>query len=328
MKVRLTSLQKNLCNELQHGLPVCNRPFARLAARLRSNEDTILKQCRLLKRRGVIRRIGAVVNHRVLGLYGTLVAAHVPANRLKTVVREINSMEGVSHNYLRKHYYNIWFTLQCRSQLSVDDTLSRLSAKAGVMFHSLPVVRAFKLDVRFDADSAGRRMLKGNAKTPQRKVVRTSAIQKRLLAELAKRLPIDAEPFRLLCRGREKAADVLAETAKLVRNGAVRRIAAIVDHHKLGFAANALFVCATKPGRARRTGKALAKVEIVSHCYQRKPFAGWPYNLFAMMHGRTMPYIQRIAGQFAKQEAIESYELLATVKELKKQPLRLDADNL
>jgi DNA-binding Lrp family transcriptional regulator len=65
-----------------------------------------------------------------------------------------------------------------------------------------------------------------------------------------------------------------------------------------------------------QAGQKLAEIKIVSHCYQRKTFASWPYNLFAMMHGRSMTDIRRVVDRFVKAEGIGEWELLETVRGL------------
>jgi DNA-binding Lrp family transcriptional regulator len=60
----------------------------------------------------------------------------------------------------------------------------------------------------------------------------------------------------------------------------------------------------------------------VSHCYERKTVEDWPYNLFAMMHGKSMGEIQHVINKFTESEKIDSFELLPTAAELKKQPVK------
>ena len=102
MSVQLTPLQKRLCNILQEGLPVCPRPFAEIAKVLDSSEEIILRQIRELKKQGVIRRLGAMINYRALGRVSTFVTAHVPQEDLQEVAEAVNKLAGVSHNYLRR----------------------------------------------------------------------------------------------------------------------------------------------------------------------------------------------------------------------------------
>ncbi|MEN6333032.1 MAG: radical SAM protein, partial [Phycisphaerales bacterium] len=152
LQTPLTDLQKRLCNRLQDGLPFCPRPFAEIAEALDSTEAEVLERTRAMKESGVIRRLSAVINPRALGMASTLVTAHVPADRIDAVAAAVNALAGVSHNYLREHRYNLWFTLQESSVDRIAETLAGLRGQFGVEFHSLPVTQVFKLDVRFDPE--------------------------------------------------------------------------------------------------------------------------------------------------------------------------------
>ncbi|MHC4207930.1 MAG: hypothetical protein ACYSTT_25020, partial [Planctomycetota bacterium] len=151
MNLRLTDFQKRVCNVLQEDLPICWKPFDDLAKYLGTDEKTLLQQIEQLKDLGVVRRIYAFINYHSLGMISTLVAAHVPQDDLQAVAEAVNALDNVSHNYLRQHHYNMWFTLQARSTRKIDLTLSDLSGRFGIDFHSMPVERFFKLGVRFDA---------------------------------------------------------------------------------------------------------------------------------------------------------------------------------
>lgn len=334
--MRLTELQKKLCNELQKGLPVCSRPFAEIANDLNCDEETVLRQTRELKNAGVIRRIRALINYRALGMVSTLAAAHVPQENLQAVAEVVNSLNGVSHNYLRDHYYNLWFTLQARTTAEIDLTLSNLSGRFGIDFHSLPVKRTFKLAVRFDAESEDQTLLEGlegvgvsqkERKTgpkeiPKGEVFEPGDSDKLILSKLQDELAVTSEPFAFLCDGGLGAEDVLRIITELIDKGVIRRIAAVVDHRKLGFVANVMFTAEVPQDRIVRAGKRLACSGIVSHCYERETFENWPYNLFGMMHGRSMGQIQRVVNEFVEAEKIDSFQLLPTTAELKKQPVK------
>jgi DNA-binding Lrp family transcriptional regulator len=320
--LRLTKFQKQLCNALQKGLPICWRPFAEMAKELHSDEIKVLQQTRQLKDLGLIRRINAIVNHRALGLTSTLVAAHVPEQNLPEVVEAVNSLENVSHNYCRGHYYNLWFTLQAKTPEQIRDTLLNIGGCFGVDFHSLPVKRVFKLDVKFDAESQGQALLQQIQKTPEAEPVELNKNEKLILSKLQNNLEIVEEPFAFLCDEGLAKENVLKITAELIDKGVIRRIAAVVDYRKLGFVANVLFAGEVPQERIVSAGKKLARFAVVSHCYERQTFEGWPYNLFAMMHGRSMGQIQRVINKFTEAEKIKSFQLLPTAAEFKKQPVR------
>ena len=322
--MRLTKLQRQLCDALQEGLPICSRPFDDLAKYLDSDEETVLQQIEELKKAGVIRRIRALINYRALGKTSTLVAAHIPQENLQEVTEAINALSGVSHNYLRSHYYNLWFTLQAESVEQIDVALSNLSGRLGIGFYSLPVRRAFKLDVRFDTE--GQLLSQDVGQAPKGETVELDENQKRILSKLQDELDLTGEPFDFLCSEVLEKQEVLRIIAELIDKGVIRRIAAVLDHHKLGFVANVLFACEVPQDKIIEAGERLARFGIVSHCYERKTFENWPYNLFAMMHGRSMGEIQHVINKFVEAENIDSFELLPTAAELKKQPVKHQFD--
>jgi DNA-binding Lrp family transcriptional regulator len=331
LNLRLTGFQKKLCNVLQEGVPICWRPFAEIAAALKGSEQEVLRQTGQLKELGVIRRIGALINYRALGMASTLVAAYVPPDIVKQVVETVNSLHGVSHNYQRNHYYNLWFTLRAPTASQIETTLAELSGRFGVDFHSLEVVRVFKLDARFDAQSEGRELLQGSEKiaplSPRLSAgvprplagankpapVQINEGQKKVIAKLQGALEVTAEPFAFLCSQGQQKEDVLRIITELIDKGVIRRIAAVVDHRKLGFVANVLFACEVSQDKIVQTGEKLAALPIVSHCYERQTFQGWSYNLFAMMHGHNINQIQHAINKFTEAEAIDSFQLLPTI---------------
>jgi DNA-binding Lrp family transcriptional regulator len=306
---------------LQDGLPICPKPYDDLAKYLNNNEETILQEIRELKESGVIRRICALINSRALGLTGTLVAAHIPEENLQEVAEAVNSLENVSHNYLREHYYNLWFTLQAESAKQIEVTVSNLSGRFGIDFYSLPIERVFKLDVRFDVEGEGQ-MPGDIGQIPKSKVVKLNKTEKQILWKLEDDLDVISEPFDFLCSEGLETEEVLRIIQRLIDKGVIRRIAAIVDHRKLGFVANILFCSEVPQNRIVEAGEALARFGAVSHCYERETIKGWPYNLYAMMHGKSMGEIQHLINKFTVAEKIDSFELLPTVAELKKQPVK------
>lgn len=320
MSVRLTTLQKQLCNALQDGLPICRKPYDDLARYLNNDEKIVLQEIKGLKESGVIRRICAIINSRALGLASTLVAAHIPEEFLSEAVEAVNSLENVSHNYLRKHYYNLWFTLQAESSKEIEVAVLNLSSRFGIDFYSLPVERVFKLDVRFDAEGEGQ--FSDAGQIPKDEKAELDEMERQIFSKLEGDLEVISEPFDFLCGKELRIEKVLQMIQGLIDKGVIRRIAAIVDHRKLGFVENVLFCCKVSRDRIVAAGEALARFGMVSHCYQRRPTEHWPYNLYAMMHGRSMGEIQHLINKFTEAERIDSFELLPTAEELKKEPVK------
>jgi DNA-binding Lrp family transcriptional regulator len=316
----LAAFDKRLCNELQTGLPIADRPFMILACILISSEDEVIKRTRKLIKLGLIRRLGVSINWRAIGYASALVTAHIEQEDLQKVVRAVNKLPGVSHNYLREHYYNLWFTLRADSQKKLNAILKKLSKRFGVKFHSLPVVRVFKLDARFDATSGGKRLLPEirRQRTEDRGPRTISGIDKRLLTGLQKGLKVVKRPFDFISDDKFEIYDGLIHISEMIHSGVINRLGAMVNHNKLGFTANAMLACRAEKSRATEIGKKLADVGIVSHCYERKTFKGWPYNIFAMLHGCDMRDIQKIVDRFVKKEKIKSFAILPTAAKFKK----------
>ena len=131
-----------------------------------------------------------------------------------------------------------------------------------------------------------------------------------------------SEPFAFMCGDGLEPEDVLNIINEFIEKGVIRRIAAVVNYLKLGYTANVMFAGQVPQNRIAWVGEKLAAFPIVSHCYERKTFEGWPYNLFAMMHGRSMGEIQHVINQVVEAEQIDAFELLPTAKELQKQPVK------
>jgi DNA-binding Lrp family transcriptional regulator len=319
---QLTTLQKKLCDGLQGGLPICVRPYADLAEFLGSDEETILREVGQLKDMGIIRRIAPAINPRRLGRASTLVTAHVPQQDVPGVAEAVNALDGVSHNYLRKHHYNLWFTLQAGSTKEIEAALTNLSGRFGIDFHSLPVEHFFKLDVRFDVLGQGQPETTETARVPTDNVAELTDVQKHILSRLQRDLDITPRPFDYLCRENLAEQEVLNVIRTLIDKGVIKRISAVLDYYRLGFTANVMFCCAVPNDDVLTAGENLSRFGLVSHCYRRGTFEGWPYNLFAMMHARSMGEIQHVVDKFTQCEGINSYELLPTRAELKKRPVR------
>jgi len=313
----LSAFDKRLCNALQTGLPIAERPFAIIARVLKSSENKVIRHTRALLKLGIIRRLGVSINWRAIGKASTLVAAHIEQEDLKKVVSAVNKLQGVSHNYLREHHYNLWFTLRADSQKDIDAILKKFSKRFGVRFNSLPVVRVFKLDARFDAASNGKRLLSGCRMLNAERCT-LSAVDMQLLTELQKGLKVVKRPFNFISKDKFEIYDGLLHIDEMIHSGVINRLGAMVNHNKLGFTANAMFACEAKKSRMIKIGEKLAALGIVSHCYQRKTFAGWPFNIFAMMHGSNMVDIHKVVERFVKKEKIKSFALLPTAAKFKK----------
>jgi DNA-binding Lrp family transcriptional regulator len=140
---------RELLNEIQSAFPLERRPYQELGRRVGLDEGETLTRITRLRREGIIRRIGASIDSRRIGFVSTLLAAAVPEDKLDPFIHAVNSCPGVTHNYLRKHEYNVWFTLICPSEEEKIGTIRALEAATGVSILELPAKRIFKIRVDF-----------------------------------------------------------------------------------------------------------------------------------------------------------------------------------
>jgi siroheme decarboxylase len=142
-----------LLDALQDDLPIVSRPWKAIADRLGITETEMLGRMRTLEESGIIRGISPVLESRQMGLHAaTLIALHVPAERLDEVAAIISSYEEVSHNFQRDHYYSLWFTIAAQDPAGIRQVLDGILQRTGVPASDvldLPTIKKIKINVRF-----------------------------------------------------------------------------------------------------------------------------------------------------------------------------------
>ncbi len=155
------------------------------------------------------------------------------------------------------------------------------------------------------------------------------ALDRRLVAATQTGMPLTAEPYRAIAEAiGSTEADVIARLERLLAGGAIRRIGAIPNHYALGTTANGMSVWNVADERVGEIGVAVGAIDFVTHCYERPrhlPF--WPYNLFAMVHGRTRDEVRDKVARLADMigAASRGHEILFSTRILKKTGLRIAA---
>ena len=149
-EVIMDRLDREILNIIQERFPLDVRPFKTLGARVGIDEGEALDRVRRLKNKGIIRRIGSVFDTGNLGFSSTLCAAKVSPDKVEKFVNVVNSYRGVTHNYLRDHEYNVWFTFIAPAKNEIEKSLSDISRETGIIgIINMPVKRRFKVDARF-----------------------------------------------------------------------------------------------------------------------------------------------------------------------------------
>ena len=148
----MDNLDRQIIEVVQNEFPIEPRPFQALAERLGTTEQEVLARIAKLQEQRVIREIGPVFELKRLGYISTLCAAKVAAEAAENVAGFLNEFAEVTHNYLRAHEYNIWFTLIASSQERIEEILERVRGHEGVADAvSLPAERTFKIAVNLPA---------------------------------------------------------------------------------------------------------------------------------------------------------------------------------
>jgi siroheme decarboxylase len=146
----MDELDRKILNSIQSDFPIAVRPYEELGKQLDLSEGEVFLRIKRLKEEGVIRRIGGNFHSGKLDFTSTLCAAKVPDEKLKQFVEVVNRYPGVTHNYLRNHEYNVWFTFIAPSMGAIEAALEEISGITGVKeVHSLPALRMFKIRVDF-----------------------------------------------------------------------------------------------------------------------------------------------------------------------------------
>jgi DNA-binding Lrp family transcriptional regulator len=149
----LDDLDRKILDLLQNDFPLAVQPFFVMAEGLSISEDELMSRIAVMKESGLIRRIGGIMDSRNLGYYSTLCAVSVPEIHIEEAAQIINRQSGVTHNYLRDHEYNIWFTLTMSSQEEAMIVLRELETSLGLNIISMPAEKVYKIKVSFNMGS-------------------------------------------------------------------------------------------------------------------------------------------------------------------------------
>jgi len=150
----MDELDRTILQTLQHDFPLEANPYEAIAAGLGIDVDVLLERVARLMADGVIRRMGASLNSRKLGFPSTLCSARVPAEKVERAAEFIGAYCEVTHSYLRKGDFNIWFTLIASGEDRIAEILAQIRDEmqlGACDVLNLPMKTTFKLDARFRA---------------------------------------------------------------------------------------------------------------------------------------------------------------------------------
>ncbi len=316
-------MHDTLLYQMQNAFPMTERPFKVIADELGTTEAEVLAMVQKLKDEKIIRQTSAIFDTKRLGYTSSLVAFKVTETDIDRAAEIINAHPGVSHNYLRNHDYNIWFTMAVApdSTLGLERTIAILQEQTGAEDAIiLPTIKMFKISVKMD--TTGKRAKKEKVKKAAHKAITLTPRHIEVIKELQKDIIVTQEPFREATQRLEMSYEEFFTIAHALKDaGVMRRFATILNHRRAGFSANAMSVWSVPEVEGERYGKMLAEFSAVSHCYLRPTYPGWPYNLFAMVHAKTQEACDTLIEEMAAETGLKEYSKLYSTREFKKQRL-------
>lgn len=153
------------------------------------------------------------------------------------------------------------------------------------------------------------------------------AIDRQIIQATQAGLPLVAEPYLAIAEQLGLSAEeVMQRMQAMLESGVIRRIAAVPNHYKIGYHFNGMTVWDVDDHQIEMLGRCVAELPFVSHCYQRpRHLPEWPYNLFAMVHGKTEQEAERQVAIIAELlgNASRQHQVLYSTKILKKTGLRI-----
>jgi len=322
--VPLDELDKRLLNLMQGSFPLAPRPYAEVARLAEVPEAEVLRRVQRLLKERIIRQVTPIFDTRVLGYKSMLVAARVDPENPHRAARIVNSHPGVSHNYLRNHDFNMWFTIAVEpdSKLGLDGTLDVIQRETGAdSIRQLPTLRLFKIRMDLEMEKGTEALQKAAAESEYREpeLIQLEEMDIEVIRALQGDMPIVEEPYAAAAGKLGISQERLLEHLESMQERrALRRVAAILFHRRAGYSANGMGVWRVPEERILELGPHMASFRGISHCYQRPTYEDWPYSVFTMAHGRSKEECDAILDAIAADTGIEDRATLYSSTEFKK----------
>jgi DNA-binding Lrp family transcriptional regulator len=322
--VALDDVDKRLLNLMQGSFPLAPRPYAEVARLAEIPEDEVLKRVDRLLRERIIRQVTPIFDTRVLGYKSMLVAARVDAENPHRAAAIVNAHPGVSHNYLRNHDFNMWFTVAVEpdSKLGLDGTLEVIQRETGAdSIRQLPTLRLFKirmdLEMEHGTDALASAAEAVDYREPE--AIELSELDVAVIKALQGDMPVLEEPYAPAAEQLGISQRQLLDHLESMRERkALRRVAAILFHRRAGYSANGMGVWRVPDDRILELGPMMASFRGISHCYQRPTYEDWPYSVFTMAHGRSKEECDAILDSIEEASGIGERATLYSSTEFKK----------
>jgi siroheme decarboxylase len=322
--IALDEVDKRLLNLMQGQFAIASRPYQHVASKAELTEDEVMARVQRLLDERIIRQVTPIFDTRALGYSSMLVAAKVDPEHPWRAANVINAHPGVSHNYLRNHEFNIWFTIATEpdSKLGLEGTLQTLAREAGAeSVRQLPTLKLFKIrmDLEMEAGTDALATAAQAVEPAETEAQPYDEFDRDVIRALQGSMPVIPEPYA------PAAAELgipqeqlLAHLEGMQERRILRRVAAILFHRRAGFSANGMGVWKVPDEQILDVGKRMASFRGISHCYQRPTYQDWPYSVFTMAHGRSKEECDAILDSIADDTGIHERSTLYSSTEFKK----------
>lgn len=148
-------------------------------------------------------------------------------------------------------------------------------------------------------------------------------LDKKIISRLQGDLPLQADPFDVVAKEIGITTDeLLQKINQYVETGVARRMGTILRHHKAGYNANAMVGWRVPEEKVEEVGNIMAAFREASHVYLRPTYPDWPYNLFTMLHGKSMEELEQVSKAISERTGITDYRLLYSTREFKKTSMK------
>jgi siroheme decarboxylase len=322
--VPLDELDKRLLNLMQGSFHVARRPYQHVASETGISEEAVITRVKELIDARIIRQVTPIFDTRALGYSSMLVAAKVDPENPWRGANVINAHPGVSHNYLRNHEFNIWFTIATEpdSPLGLDGTLKVLAREAGAeSVRQLPTLKLFKIRMDLEMEGSTADLAKAVQALPPAEIERQpyDEFDVAVIRATQGDMPVIPEPYAPAAQQLGISQEqLLGHLQGMQERRLLRRVAAILFHRRAGFSANGMGVWNVPDERIMELGPRMAAFRGISHCYQRPTYRDWPYSVFTMAHGRSKEECDAILDSIAEDTGITNRATLYSSTEFKK----------
>ncbi|MBV9367494.1 MAG: Lrp/AsnC family transcriptional regulator, partial [Solirubrobacterales bacterium] len=311
-------------NLMQGSFPLQPRPYAAAAAGAGLSEAQALQRVQRLLDERIIRQVTPIYDTRALGYGSMLVAAKIDPEHPWRAARVVNSHPGVSHNYLRNHEFNMWFTIAVErdSRLGLDGTLEVLQRLTGAeSIRQLPTLKLFKIRMDLEMEGGTEALAKSVEALPPAETEPQpyDEFDVAVIRATQGDMPIIPEPYGPAAGSLGiPQQELLTHLEQMQERRLLRRVAAILYHRRAGFSANGMGVWRVPDERIMELGPQMAAFRGISHCYQRPTYADWPYSIFTMAHGRSKEECDAILDSIAAETGVTERATLYSSTEFKK----------